>query len=74
MIGNASSASISLALRRIELRYSTQIKTIWSDNFSSLCQESLGPFVQEGLKLDIVDGNPMININDKNSYIKCRTM
>ena len=41
-IQNCTSKSIALALRRVELKNQIDLKTIWSDNYSSLRENSFG--------------------------------
>ena len=51
MIDSCTSHSIGLCLRRIALRYTTRIASIWSDNFSFLRAESLDPLLERDFQV-----------------------
>ena len=76
-IENLTPVSIAAAMWRVEERFNTKIKTIFSDNFPSLRENSLGPELSELHKLkvsvqDVVAGDNDLTFSTNLSYVKCR--
>ena len=46
-IDSFTAISIGLALRRLEMRFKVRLRSVWTDAFSSLKEEALGPHLSE---------------------------
>ena len=76
-ISNLTPHSIASALWRIEERYSTRIQRIYSDNYPSLRESSLGPEFEDMKRLrvsieGVVSEEDNLYFFTNPSYTKCR--